>query len=57
MLVSKGHSLDLGHGTVVLRSDPGLGQQYMHTDFGYASNAGIDCTEDEVSMSVMLTTY
>jgi len=56
MLVSKGHSLDLGRGTAVLRSDPGLGQQYMHTDFGYAANAGIDCTADEVSMSVMLTT-
>jgi len=44
MLVTKDHSLDLGHGTAVLRSDPGLGQQYMHSNHGYAANAGIDAS-------------
>jgi len=56
MLLTKDHSLDLGRGTAVLRSDPGLGEQYIHTDYGHAANAGINCAADEVSMSVMLIT-
>jgi hypothetical protein len=56
MLLTKHHSLDLGRGTAVLRSEPGLGEQYIHTDYGHAANAGIDCAADEVSMSVMLIT-
>jgi hypothetical protein len=53
MLLTKDHSLDLGRGTAVLRSDPGLSDRYIHTD---AANAGIDCATDEVRMSVMLIT-
>jgi hypothetical protein len=34
MLLTKDHSLDLGRGTAVLKSDPGLGEQYIHTDYG-----------------------
>ena len=51
MLLTKDHSWDLGRGTAVLRSE-----QYIHTDYGHAANAGIDCAADEVSMSVMLLT-
>ena len=56
MLVTKHHSIELGRGTAVLMSDAGLGQQYIHTDFGNASYAGIDCSTDEVSLSMMLIT-
>jgi hypothetical protein len=56
MLVTKHHSIELGRGTAVLMSDPGLGEQYIHSDYGHAANAGIDCAADEVSMSVMLMT-